>query len=288
MAGWPQKLVIATGLIAGLGLMALGMKEPQADRLWAPEFERSARFGQAAPARYTLENIRDFQYSDTQITDRAWRSLPVDAGSIVETWFLVEPFPASGLFAHTFVTFIFETTDGARTAVSISVEARRERDEPYSPLRGLLRDFELSYVWAHERDLMTRIAVLLGHPLYAYKFNDEHGAAGKIFRHFVARTNDIRENPRFYNTIASNCTNELYKAVNDAFPGTFPENTAWFMTGLSARSLHAGGYLGDPGIPFEAIRDRAEITRFVKAHAALPPDAFAAAWRADYQRAQEK
>ena len=52
--------------------------------------------------------------------------------------------------AHAFVSFGFD--DGGY--VAISVEARREAGETYSPARGLMKQFEIMYVVGDERDLI--------------------------------------------------------------------------------------------------------------------------------------
>ncbi len=267
-------------LIASLALAAfVASRRPRADRDWIAEFEHAAHFQEVAPYQYTLENLRAFEYSTDGVKTQAWEKRTLNAEKIIDAWFFVEPFAASDLFAHTFVSFVFEDDAGGRETISVTIEARKERGERYSPIRGVLREYELAYVWATEKDVATRIAVRLGHPLYAYHLNERPEEAKVIFEHFALRTNALVDQPRFYNTVFSNCTNELFKAVNEAYPGSLRENAAWLMTGRAAQSLHAGGYIGDPDAPFEDIAANAGVGDYVRAYAHLPAAAFSAAWR---------
>ena len=275
--------LLLLGLI--VGALYVSMKSPRSDRLWARQFERVAQFEKTAPFEYKLQNLRQFEYNIDGELQEGWGQLSLNTENLVEAWFFVEPFASSDLFGHTFVSFIFDHGDGVRDAISVSVEARKEKDETYSALRGILREYELSYVWTTEKDTATRIAVNLDHPLYAYKINQSKNQAKIIFEHFVLRTNKLAQQPRFYNTLLSNCTNELFKAVNEAFPGSVPRNPTWLLTGRSARYLHAGGHVGDVVATFEDIKARARVDGFMRKYADLPARGFSKMWR-EAHRAQ--
>lgn len=272
---------ILFGSLLGMALIALyvSTKSPSANRVWATQFERVAHFEEVSPSKYVLRNLRSFEYGQNRIQRESWRQFEFRTDNIVETWFFVEPFTSSDLFAHTFVSFVVEDTDSDRRTLAVSIEARLEQGEKYSALRGVLREHELSYVWSTEKDTVTRIAVQLGHPLYAYKLNQNRAQAQIIFDHFIQRTNALAVTPRFYNTVLSNCTNELFKAVNDAVPGALPSNSAWLLTGRSARYLHAGGLLGNPEQSFDDLKNDAAIDELATRFANIPAEEFSKRWR---------
>ena len=93
-----------------------------------------------------------------------------------------------------------------------------------------------------------------------------------IFEHFIKRTNDLKDNPRFYNTLFSNCTNELAKAVNDAFPKALPWNISWITTGRAAHWLIELGYIKPPNYD-------SNIQFLVKTYAGEPEQVFSKVWR---------
>ncbi len=256
-------------------------KAPRADRNWSAGFEKSASFEETAPGAYRLSNLRAFTHRNGAPPVASWTAVDLRPEDISEVWFFVEPFAASDLFAHTFVSFVFQPEDGPRRTVSVSVEARTEKGEPYSALRGVLRGFELSYVWSTEKDVVTRIAVGLQHPVYAYRIERDPEVAAVVFERFMRRTNALAEKPRFYNTIGSNCTNELFKAVNDAYPGSVKLSAPWLFTGRAARRLYEDDHIGRDAASFDDLREEARIDDFARENASLEPEAFSRGWRAE-------
>jgi len=146
-------------LIGALSLYLL-LKEPSSDRVWIPEQSRMATVTHATSS-VTIHNVRNWTYDESSVLDAAWTDLKVDPSTITRAWFLVEPFSEFEAVGHTFLSFEF--SDG--TAVSFSVEARREEGESYSETKGVFREYELSYQWGLERDFVTRRLVYLNHPL---------------------------------------------------------------------------------------------------------------------------
>ncbi len=253
-------------------------KTPRADRDWKPHFARIAKFEETAPGAYRLPALRDYEFAAGGEATSNWRGIDVDAAKIREMWFFIEPFPANPLFAHSFLSFVFEGDAREQTVLSVSIEARMESGEAYSPLAGALRNYELMYVWSTERDIMTRIAVGLDHDLYAYKIDLEPDQVQRLFEYFVQRTNELAERPRFYNTLHSNCTNELAKAVNEAFPKALPWDRSWVATGRSAEWLYKRGFIETRGADsFQSLTNDSGVRALVQQHADAPD--FAEAWR---------
>ena len=258
------------------------LRQPGADREWSPALSRVAIFEETAPFRYKLQNVRAFEYDLEGATRKEWETHDVDANTLSEIWFFIEPFSANPLFAHSYLSFVFTTPEDERKTLSISIEARKEAGNPYSPLRGAFRAYELSYIWSTEKDIHSRIAIKLDHSLYAYKIDLDHDQAMIIFDHFVKRTNDLAERPRFYNTLHSNCTNELAKAVNTAFPDALPWHRSWVLTGRSGKWLHRLGFVKPQETDFKSITAQSDIQSFIKQAASLDADHFANQWRTNH------
>ncbi len=280
-------LAILLMVLAGLVFAAvILMKTPRNDRDWKDALSRPPVFVETAPNQFALGELRNYEFAAGGAETPGWRKTELDADAIKEMWFFVEPFPGSPLFGHSFLSFVFEGDDGPQT-VSVSIEARMEKGEQYSPLKGVLRNFELMYVWSTEKDIMTRIAVGLDHTLYAYKVDIEPEQMREIFLFFVRRTNTLAERPRFYNTLHSNCTNELAKAVNEAFPNALPWHRSWVMTGRSADWLYELGFIDKAGsVDFGDLTERSDIRPIIHNHADAPVEAFGVTWRNDFAPAK--
>lgn len=270
--------ILSVTLCGLLFAAAVLMKSPREDREWKPQFSTVAAFEEVAPNHYRLPHLRDYAFAPGGDSIPAWRASDVNAAALTEMWFFIEPFPENPLFAHSFLSFVFLDADGQRKTISVSIEARMETGEAYSPLAGALRNYELMYVWSSERDILSRIAVGLDHTLYAYKIRLEPEQMQKLFEFFVRRTNELAERPRFYNTLHSNCTNELAKAVNEAFPNALPWHRSWIFTGRSADWLFDLGFIERHNHEtFDALTNSSDIRSLVQAH--MGESDFADAWR---------
>ncbi|WP_165793478.1 DUF4105 domain-containing protein [Hyphococcus luteus] len=271
---------IALALIAGLlvlGLLTVALRTPRGDRNWEKGLSRTPAFETLSKGRWRLHDLRAFEFAADGEVKQAWRDKIIDANDLEAIWFFVEPFPSYEGAAHTLVSFVFggETDE----TIAISVEARKEEGEVYSGFNGLFNKFELIYLWSTEKDVLTRIAVGLNHEIYAYRLGVETPAAREILKHFIARTNALAGKPRFYNTLTSNCTNELVKAVNSALPDTLPWHYSHVLTGYSAERLHALGFLGETKASFEGMKTQAAAGGAVRAAAGAPAGAFSDLWR---------
>lgn len=271
------KAALGVAALIAVLMIAVMMRTPRADRTWVRELSRAPSFEAAGDGRWLLHDLRAFEYKGDGAPEEAWRDTVIDEADLAEIWFFVEPFEGFSGAAHTLVSFVFagETDE----TIAMSVEARKEQGEVYSGVNGLFNKFELIYQWATEKDLLTRIAVELDHEIYAYRLNVTPAQARKILAHFIARTNELAERPRFYNTFTSNCTNELAKAAKSAFPKALPWHYSHILTGYSAERLHDLGFLGDKAAPFEEMKAQAAARTAIRAAAPLPETDFAARWR---------
>lgn len=271
------KIALALAVALALGfILSVFLKTPRHDRDWGVGVSRMPVFETMPDGQWRLHNMRAFEFSAHHAA-KDWRETTLDPADLEEIWFFTEPFPAFKGAAHTFISFVF----GGETdqTIAISVEARKERGEVYSGFNGLFNKFELIYLWSTEKDVLTRIAIGLDHDLYAYKLDVTTEQSREILDHFIERTNELKDRPRFYNTITSNCTNELVKSINGAFPGALPWHFSHVLTGYAARRLHHLGFLDHETPRFEDLRAEALATRAIRAAAEKPDPAFPDEWR---------
>jgi hypothetical protein len=199
----------------------------------------------------TLYNVRDWTYASSTILQKEWRDETViNIDELVGVWFLLEPFSEWQAVGHTYLTFEFK--DGNN--ISFSIEARREADEEYSALKGFFRNFELTYTWGTERDLLTRRLLYLQHPLRMYPLTLELDIEKELLRSLAKQTNVLKEQPRFYNTLTANCTSVLANEVNLLYPQSIPYDISWNLPGYSDTFLMKEEHIEMRGSTEETIR----------------------------------
>ena len=202
VASWLTAGLAGLAIIGLLSLLAIWIRvqrlRPSNDRSWVNDNSRNATIEfQGDIAK--IKNIRDFDWRSTKDFDERWIDDDFDLSKVDSIWLTLEYFdPRHRQMAHTILSFQFE--DGRRLACSI--EVRREQGEKYHPVKGLFREYELIYVWATERDVIgvrTRCrkhsvthlfkAVVLG-----------PGNERRMLESYLKRTNDLAQNPEWYNT----------------------------------------------------------------------------------------
>jgi hypothetical protein len=201
-----------------------------------------------------LTEIRDWRYTEDSIVSKGYSDGVFDPGDVVEVWMYEQQLDDAGLIAHTFVVFEFDEAYGPHRYLGLSVETRREAGERYSLIGGMLRSFEVTHVWATEKDLVTRRVLHLDYPLTRFRLLIPPEIRSRIFVQFARETDALATTPRWYNTATNNCTSSLIRYVNESEPGAIPAHHSYVLTGTVDDYLEKLGYL-DPGSELAITRD---------------------------------
>jgi len=240
--------------------------------LLQPSNQRDWEFGVETLPQITIDagsvlvrNVRDFRYTAQGTRSSNYVDRAFEVGRIERVWFVEEPFtiaPFTGFkgTAHTYFVFDFQ----GQSPLAISVEARREKGETYDSVRGLFNQYELIYIWGTEEDLTVRRAVLEKNRLYMYPLTISIESARELFLQLAQSSQQLEAHPRFYNSLTSNCTNELAKAANKVKPGAIPPNRALVFPGYSNEVLYQLGFLPND-VTLEQLNQRYYISDIVVA-----------------------
>ena len=251
---WRRRAFTAYLVLFAIVLWRWQAIEPSNDRDWQLESARLA-YATIDGERITLHNIRNFEYrTETDFTpayyDKTFDLRSLDSVDVVTSYWMG---PA---IAHVFLTFGF----GGKDHVAISIEARKERGEGYSSVRGFFRQYELHYVVADERDAIgVRTNYRRDPPeqVYLYRLRGTPEAARRVFLDYVAEINRLKEQPEFYNTLTTNCTSNiwLHSRVN---PDHLPYSWKLLASGHVPELLYEHGKL-DTRLPFAELQRRSLI-----------------------------
>lgn len=233
-------------------------KKPSSDRAWDKQFDILPT-ANIKDNQIEIKNIRDWNYDSENILNFEYVDRVYDINKLTRVWFLVEPFTGWDKIAHTFFSFEFED----QPPISFSIEARRETHEDYSPIKGLYREYELAYTWGTEEDFIGRRVIYLGNDVSMYPLNISSENAKKYFLKLIEETNSIDTTPRFYNTLTSNCTNNLAIHANQIVPGTLPWDISRLLPGYSVEYLYRLGFIENTS-DLENMKSKHNITNDVK------------------------
>lgn len=228
--------------------------EPSNDRAWQPEVALLSH-ADIDGERVTVHNIRDFDYrTETDFDTRYYdKTFDLDKLSSID---LVTAYWAGPHIAHVIISFGFEGGD----YLAVSIEARKERDEAYSSIAGFFRRYELYYVVADERDVIRLRTNFRRDPpedVYLYRLQGRMDNARRLFLQYMRKLNELKEQPEFYNSLTSNCTNNIW--VHTAGnPDRLPYSWQILLSGHLAEYLYEQGRF-DTSLPFDELRRRSRI-----------------------------
>jgi len=199
----------------------------------------------------TVHNIRNFDYrSETDYTpayyDKRFDLNKLNGVDVIAVYWMG---PA---IAHVFLSFAFEGGDH----VAVSIETRKEKGEAYSTLKGFFRQYELYYVVADERDVI-RLRTNYRHDppedVYVYKASAPIENGRRLFMAYIDKINSLKNKPKFYNTLTSNCTTSIWMNthVNE---GHVPFSWKVLVSGYLPEFLYEQGRLDSDGLSFSELQ----------------------------------
>lgn len=201
-----------------------------------------------------IANVRNAHYRTSQDYDLRWESRRYDLQQVQSLWYVVEPFADWRGPAHTFLSFGFANGE----YLAVSVEIRKERGESFSPLRGLFRSYEITYVLGDERDLIGLRANIRKDAVYLYRINATPVQIKTLLRAMLARAEALRTEPEFYNTLTNSCTSNIVDHVNAIWPGRIPWGYRVILPALSDDLAYDIGLI-DTQLPATTFRAAHQI-----------------------------
>ncbi|MDQ5951083.1 MAG: hypothetical protein QG639_360 [Patescibacteria group bacterium] len=245
-------LILLVSLITFLSI------QPSNSRNWVTEF--------AILPQVTIENetitikkIRDWKYSESEILSQDYISRTYNVNDLERVWFLIEPFGKWEGVAHTY--FVFDFKD--QPPVSFSIEARREEGEEYQAFFGLFKKYELIYLWGTETDFTLRRVVHQKNDVHMYPMTISPEFQKSLFLELAKATQQLETKPRFYNTLTSNCTNNLAYHANNIKNDAAPFHYARFLTGYSGEYVYDLGYIPNDK-PYDEVKQQFYINQIVQ------------------------
>jgi hypothetical protein len=256
---WNALLAVAGTLVVAYVALRLTTR-PSHDRAWRPEQAVLPRVSFDGD-RVHVRNVRDFTFRSATDFTPAYREHTYDLRKLERVWFVLSPFNREWRGpAHSFLSFQF--ADGQY--VSVSVEARRQAHEAYSPLKGTLRQYELMYVIGEERDVIGVRAVTNDDPVYLYPARATPQQARALFVAMMKRAQRIEREPVFYNTFTNNCTTNILDPVNELLDKDIPISVGTVLPGYSDKLAFQRGLI-DTDLTLEQARARFQVNDRAKA-----------------------
>jgi hypothetical protein len=221
--------------------------KPSNDRDWSGDVAQIP-WGEVQGDDVVIHNVRNFDYRTEQDFDARYEDRMVKLSQMSEVDILVT-YWGSKPIAHIMVSFGFNNRD----FLAISIETRKEKGEGYSTVNGFFRNYELAYVVADERDVV-RLRTTYRNPeeqVYVLRTNMSLENGRKLFLDYIAKMNQLRAHPKFYNTLTTNCTTQVLEHTR-AYGGKTRYNWQILLSGYVPEYLFENAALA-PNLTLEDI-----------------------------------
>lgn len=231
--------------------------EPVNSRQWQPDVSQTP-YAHVSGDCITFHNVRNCQYRTANDYTPVWETRSFKLSEVTGVDLAIN-YWGSPYMAHPIVSFQF--SEGP--SLAISIETRKELGESYSAVGGLYRQFELIYIVGDERDLIgVRTNFRPGEDVYLMRTTLSPERARKFLLQYVEAMNELRQKPRWYNAVTTNCTT----TIRTQRPLTERSQWDWriLVNGLADRMLYEHGMLQTDGLSFPEYKKRVHINAKAK------------------------
>jgi Domain of unknown function (DUF4105) len=256
---------------------------PSSDRAWVEELSRLTS-GTVEGNRVTLHNVRNFTWRSTTDYTPSWETRRYDLEHLDSVDMIISYWRGRAI-AHMLISFGFDDGDH----VAFSVEIRRAKNQSYSEIGGFFKEFELIVLAADERDVVHLRTNVRLEDAYLYRVRMPVSVMRALFLAYISEANALVRSPRFYHTIATNCTTLVYQMMK-RIVGPLPFSYRVLFSGYMPEYAYSIGAL-DRRHPLEELRALGNISERAKQadrsdafsadiRRGVPPLAAAATWNA--------
>jgi hypothetical protein len=247
--------LVPWALAVWLGLLTITLAwwfslRPKSDGDWESGMEVLPR-AEIVGDTLRVRQLRNFSYQTEDKPIRRYEERTYDLTKLSSLDYFLSHW-AGPAMAHTLVSFGFD--DGQ--FLCVSVEARRERWQSYSPIAGLFRTYQLIFVLGDERDIIRLRTNIRRDRVYMYRLRLPPEHLRRLLLDYVSRIERLAAAPAWYNSFSSNCTTNLF--YQGRAPAPWWMKFGIFLNGYSARTMYRLGYLSD-SLPFKALQARSDI-----------------------------
>jgi len=242
------------------GVLAWWMTlSPTNDSDWQPDVAQKA-WADIQGDEVTFHNVRNCDYrTETEYTPH-WETRTVRISQITGIDLAID-YWGSPWIAHPIVSFQF--TDAP--PLCFSIETRRKLGQTYSAIEGLYRQFELIYIVADERDVIRVRTNYRKEDIYLYHTTISPEHARERFLEYIHSLNALRNKPRWYNAITTNCTTSI--RTQHPPKERIPWDWRILLNGKGDELMYERHFIVTDELPFAELKARSLIdTRAIAAN----------------------
>ena len=250
--------------ILGIGQKFLDEFRPSNRRKWSQNHAvlQTAEFNDNL---VTIRNVRYSRYDSAESYTTQYYDATLNLDDVRTIDLIVVPFQGLARLAHVESSFGF--ADGRQ--LGLSIEARYEENEKYDPLAASMRQFELVYVLADERDMIRLATDVNKNNVYIYRLKFEPNEVRAMFVDALQRANKLAVKPEFYHPLTNSCVTNLIAHINKGAPKAVPREYRTLMPGLLDNYMYDLKLVATSAKTFKEAKEMAKVNWLVERYGDL-------------------
>ena len=206
--------------------------EAKQDREWAPEVSKILHYEKHGDI-ITLHNIRNFDWHPNGSFTEHWETRQYDLNQITGVN-IITSYWMGPKIAHTLVSFDF----AHNAPLTFSIEKKKKKNEEFSAIGGFFRKYELSLVASDEKDIVYTRSNIRGEQVYFFPVKMSKTEQIALFEEYLHQADELARQPKWYNTLTSNCTTLVFDMVQAVSPQKLPMDYRLFASGYLPNYLY--------------------------------------------------
>jgi hypothetical protein len=178
---------------------------------------------------------------------------------------IMVPFQGLDRLAHVESSFGF----AAGRQIGLSIAARYEEGEKYDPAAAGMRQFELIYVLADERDMIRLATDVNKNNVYIYRLKFEPHEVRGMFVDALQRANKLATKPEFYHPLTNSCVTNLIAHINKGATKPVPREYRTLMPGLLDSYMYDLKLVSTSAKTFKETKEMAKVNWLVERYGDL-------------------
>lgn len=205
---------------------------PRQNRDWNPEVAHIFSYEKHGHL-VTLHQVRNFHWKPDGSYVARWETRHFDLDKINGVN-LVTSYWMGPRIAHTLVSFDFND----QLPLTFSFEIRKERNEKFSMLDGFFRKYELGLIAADEQDIIYTRSNIRHEQMYFFPLQMPEADMQALFLQYLKVSDRLRAQPKWYNSLTSNCTTLVFEMIRSIYPHQFPKDYRLLASGYLPNYLY--------------------------------------------------
>jgi hypothetical protein len=215
LLAWRRRWFASTALLAAMLIAIFGwwtLVRASNYREWVPDMARVATTAIDGDL-LTVNNVRNFHWRSATDFDQRWERRTYHLSQLRGADLFLSYWAGESV-AHAIVSFDFADSD----PLAFSIEIRKQRGQSYETVAGFFKTYELAIIAADERDVVKVRSTIRGEDVRLYRLDIERATALALLREYAELANDVARRPRWYNTLAENCTTVIFGMAHHLDP----------------------------------------------------------------------